>query len=158
MQHPRSDMPADGSISSTSRSHSDTAQTKCGVVLIGHGNTATSMLTAARAIVPGEGLADVIAIDAGAGKTPELEARVVAAIAAVDEGRGILLIADLMGSSPCMCGVSQTRGHGFALLTGLNLALLTKLAVTDLHVSPAELAEACAESVRRSVCVKIHQI
>ncbi|NJK89671.1 MAG: hypothetical protein HC923_09880 [Myxococcales bacterium] len=46
------------------------------------------MLEAARMIIPGEGLADVIAIDAGSGRTPELDARVCAAIEEVDEVAG----------------------------------------------------------------------
>jgi PTS system mannose-specific IIA component len=130
---------------------------KCGIVLIGHGNTASTLLEAARSIVP-DCLGGVIAIDAGAGQTPELVERVCAAVEQVDEGRGILLVADLMGSSPCMCGIRQSSGQssGFALVTGLNLAMLTKLAVTDRHGELNDLAEACADSARRSVCVKIH--
>lgn len=132
-----------------------TSLAKCGVVIIGHGTTATALLDAARQLIPGEGLADVIAIDAGAGRTPDLEARVVAAIDMVDEGRGILLIADLMGSSPCMCGIRESAGHGLAVVTGLNLAMLAKLALLDRRQSPRALADACAESVGRSICVKV---
>lgn len=134
-------------------------EAKCGIVLIGHGNTASTLLEAARSIVP-DSLGGVIAIDAGVGQTPELVARVCAAVEQVDEGRGILMVADLMGSSPCMCGVRQSsaqRGSGFALVTGLNLAMLTKLAVTDRHGDLHDLAEACADSARRSVCVKMHE-
>jgi len=147
-------MAPDGSASLQADEHDTT--TKCGVVLIGHGQTASALLTAVRQIIPGDGLADVVAIDAGAGRTPELSQRVCAAIEDVDEGRGILLLADLMGSSPCMCGVKQSLGHGFALVTGLNLAMLTKLATADRRQSPRELAAACADSAQRSVCVQVH--
>ncbi|WP_181234277.1 PTS sugar transporter subunit IIA [Enhygromyxa salina] len=124
--------------------------------MIGHGGTASALLAAARDIIPGDGLADVLAIDAGVGETAELKLRVCAAVDEVDEGRGILLIADLMGSSPCMCGIKNSLGHGFALVTGLNLAMLTKLALADRRSSPRELANACAGSAQRSVCVKIN--
>jgi mannose/fructose-specific phosphotransferase system component IIA len=80
------------------------------------------MLDAARSIMP-DCLAGAVAIDAGCGETPELAARICAAVEQVDEGRGILLLADLMGSSPCMCGIRESTGHsehGFALVTGLN--------------------------------------
>lgn len=130
------------------------ASAKCGIVIIGHGNTATTLLDAARQLIPGDGLLGAVAIDAGAGRTPELEARVVAAVEQVDEGRGILMIADLMGSSPCMCGMRESAGHGLAVVTGLNLAMLAKLATLDRQTTPRELAEACAESVGRSICVK----
>lgn len=132
------------------------AEAKCGIVLIGHGTTATALLEAARNIIPGEGLADIIAIDAGLGQTPELTARVCAAVEDVDEGRGILIIADLMGSSPCMCGIKNSAGHGYALVSGLNLAMLTKLAVADRRQSPRKLANACADSAERSICLKVH--
>lgn len=149
-------MPADGLSPLHSTARTDCAAAKCGVVVIGHGSTATALLAAARDIVPGDGLADVLAIDAGAGQTAELTERVCAALDEVDEGRGILLIADLMGSSPCMCGIKQSAGHGFAVVTGLNLAMLTKLALADRRSSPRELANACAGSAQRSVCVKIN--
>lgn len=124
--------------------------------MIGHGGTASALLAAARDIVPGDGLADVLAIDAGIGETDELKERVCAAVDEVDEGRGVLLIADLMGSSPCMCGIKSSAGHGFALVTGLNLGMLTKLALTNRRSSPRELANACAGSAQRSICVKIN--
>ncbi|HVI00528.1 MAG TPA: hypothetical protein VM869_17545 [Enhygromyxa sp.] len=153
MQHPQQ-MPADGSSSPHPAAEVDSAA-KCGVVLISHGHTATALLEAARAIIPGDGLADVIALDAGAGQTPELRTKVCAAIERVDEGRGILLLADLMGSSPCMCGINESAGHGIAVVSGLNLAMLTKLALLDRRSSPRELAEACADSARRSIVVKV---
>jgi PTS system mannose-specific IIA component len=149
-------MPADGSSDPRSGAELEHGSAKCGIVLIGHGNTASALLEAARAIVPGRGLDDVIAIDAGLGQTEELRARVCAAVEQVDEGRGIVLIADLLGSSPCMCGVNQSAGHGFALVTGLNLAMLTKLAIADRRGTPREIAKACADSAQRSVCVKVN--
>ena len=156
-------MAADGSTSAqpgpatgTPTGTTSTTSAKCGVVLIGHGQTATALLTAARTIIPGDGLADIVALDAGAGQTPELRAKVCAAVGEVDEGRGILLLVDLMGSSPCMCGINESAGHGIAVVAGLNLAMLTKLALADRRSSPRELAEACADSARRSICVKVN--
>lgn len=148
-------MPADGSSAPEPAEQVD-ATAKCGVVLIGHGHTPSALLEAARAIVPGDGLADVVAIDAGIGQTPELRAKICAAIEQIDEGRGVLLLADLMGSSPCMCGINESAGHGIAVVSGLNLAMLTKLAIADRRSSPRELAEACADSGRRSVAVKVN--
>lgn len=152
-------MPPDGSSSAPTHQPLVGLDTtaKCGVVLIGHGNSASALLEAARAIIPGDGLADVIALDAGAGQTPELRAVICDAIQRVDEGRGILLLADLMGSSPCMCGISESVGHGIAVVSGLNLAMLTKLAIADRRSSPRELAEACADSAQRSICVKFSE-
>lgn len=127
--------------------------TAVGVVLVGHGDSASRLLAAARAIVP-EGLEDLIAVDAGAGQTPELEQTLCDGIEAADRGRGVLLMVDLLGSSPCRCGMREADGHALSTLSGLNLAMLLKLASLDrTALELAELAEACAESGRRAIVV-----
>jgi PTS system mannose-specific IIA component len=124
-----------------------------GVVLVGHGDSATRLLAAARGICA-QGLDDLVAVDAGAGQTPELERRLCDGIEAADRGRGVLLMVDLLGSSPCACGIREGDGHELLTLSGLNLAMLLKLASLDrASLDLAELAEACAESGRRAIVV-----
>lgn len=126
-----------------------------GVVVVGHGRSASALLAAAVGVVGEGGLAGVVAIDAGAGQTTALEDRMHAAVTAADAGAGVLLIADVFGASPCACGIRQAMGHRLAVLAGLNLAMLLKLAMLDRAASsPTELAHACAESARRAVDVK----
>ena len=126
-----------------------------GVVIVGHGATATQLLAAAQAIVGVDALADVIAVDAGVGQTPELAAELCQAIGAADRGDGVLLVVDLLGASPCSCGLRQGVGHSVALLSGLNLAMLLKLATLDRHaLGPIDLAAACAASAQRSVTIR----
>ncbi|EDM79362.1 hypothetical protein PPSIR1_02376 [Plesiocystis pacifica SIR-1] len=148
--------PSPPPAASDSDPNGDAVRPRCGVVIIGHGTSATALLAAARSLLPVDGLDDAVAIDAGAGVTPALKARVCEVMGEVDIGGGILLVADLMGSSPCTCGVQQSVGHGFALVTGLNLAVLTKLGLLDRRQAPRALAEQCAESVKRSIVVKAH--
>src|SRR5688572_17297027 len=125
-----------------------------GITLVGHGATATGLLEAARAIVDDGALADVVAVDAGKGETPELAPRLCDAIAAVDRGRGVVLLVDLLGASPCKCAQRQGKGHEVVVLAGLNLAMLLKLAGLDRRrLDAAAVAEACAESARRAVQV-----
>lgn len=126
-----------------------------GVVLVGHGSTATQLLEAAQAIVGGEAFAGVTAVDAGAGQTPELARRLCDEITAADHGAGVLLVVDLLGSSPCTCGLREAIGHSVAVVSGLNLAMLLKLATLDRQaMSPSELASACAASAQRAVTVR----
>ncbi len=133
---------------------------RVGVVVIGHGTSATSMLAAARTILAPTGLhplADVVAIDAGLGKTPELSARVCDELAAVEDGAGVLLLVDLLGASPCSCGQSEARvmGQRAVVLAGLNLAMLLKLATVDREGQTATaVAEQVADSARRAVAIK----
>lgn len=124
-----------------------------GVVIVGHGDSASRLLSAARGIVK-QGLDDCVAVDAGAGQTPELERALCDGIEAADRGRGVLLLVDLLGSSPCACGMREASGHELRTVSGLNLAMLLKLANLDRGaLGLAELAEACAESGRRAIVV-----
>jgi PTS system mannose-specific IIA component len=125
-----------------------------GVVLVGHGRSASALLAAAVGVVGADALAAVVAVDAGLGETADLNARLHDAVVAADRGSGVLLFADVLGASPCTCGIRQALGHRLAVLAGLNLAMLLKLATLDRAAhDPAELARVCAESARRSVAV-----
>jgi PTS system mannose-specific IIA component len=122
-----------------------------GVAIVGHGSTASELLAAARAIVPGH-LDDVFALDAGEGDTPAFAERLCSAINRADQGRGVLLLVDLLGASPCQCARKEGAGHDFAVVSGLNLAMLLKVAILDrTSLSLSEIAAACADSGTRSI-------
>ncbi len=132
------------------------AKSRVGVVIVGHGTTATGLLAAARGIV-GNLLDEVVAVDAGRGQTPELSATLCRVLGEEDRGRGVLLIVDLLGASPCSCGLREGADHTKVLLSGLNLAMLLKLANLDREtMSALELAVACADSATRSIAVQPH--
>lgn len=123
-----------------------------GVVVVGHGNTATSLLAAARGIVGDDALPGVQAIDAGQGQTPRLTAELCQVIEGADQGAGVLVLVDLWGASPCSCAQASAGVHRTATLSGLNLAMLLKLAGLDrTEVGLEALADACAQSGRRAV-------
>ncbi len=126
-----------------------------GVVLVGHGNSASHLLTAARAILPGGMLDDVVSVDAGIGQTAALEAELIDVIREVDAGLGVVLMVDLLGSSPCSCTLRSSIGHDFSVVSGLNLAMLLKLATLDRRDTTIhELAERMADSGRKAVVVQ----
>ncbi len=125
---------------------------RVGVVLIGHGNTATDLLAAARGILGKDALEGVEALDAGAGRTPAFAASVCDAIAAEDEGAGVLVLVDLVGASPCACASSEAAEHAIRIVGGLNLAMLVKLAGIDRSAVTLEgLAAALLDAGHRSV-------
>ncbi|HGG57126.1 MAG TPA: hypothetical protein ENK31_04965 [Nannocystis exedens] len=132
------------------------SKSRVGVVIVGHGATATGLLAAARGIV-GDQLDEVVAVDAGRGQTPKLSATLCRVLSEEDRGRGVLLIVDLLGASPCSCGLREGADHTKVLLSGLNLAMLLKLANLDREATSAlELAVACADSATRSIVVQPH--
>jgi mannose/fructose-specific phosphotransferase system component IIA len=131
---------------------------RVGVALVGHGVTASQILAAARGILPSDdALVDVVAVDAGPGETPELGPTLCNAIEALDQGRGVLLMVDLLGASPYRCATREGTGHDFAVLSGMNLAMVLKLATLDrTELDPFEIAKACADSGQRSVKVSTY--
>jgi len=134
---------------------------RVGVVLVGHGRTASEMLQAAVGIVGGDALEGVLAVDAGTGETPRLGKELCDVIEKVDEGAGVMVLVDLWGASPCSCARREALAaeHHTVTLSGLNLAMLLKVAALDRRGLAAEaLAEACADSGRRAVAVKVEPV
>lgn len=130
------------------------ASAQVGVALVGHGETASQLLAAARKISGPEAFEGVIAVDAGEGETPTFSELLCGVINGIDQGVGVLVVVDLLGASPCQCATRQGAGHELAVLSGLNLAMLLKLGNLDRRsMTPIELANACAESVHRAVQV-----
>jgi mannose/fructose-specific phosphotransferase system component IIA len=123
-----------------------------GVAIVAPGGTASQLLAAARLIAPAGTLDDIVAVDAGEGQTPRLEQVMCDAIGQADRGRGVVVIVDLLGASPCRCAERQASGHEVVVLGGLNLAMLLKLAALDrTRLEARAIAQACADSGRRSI-------
>jgi PTS system mannose-specific IIA component len=129
-------------------------QSPIGVAVVGHGTTASQMLAAARVIAGPEALLDVIAIDAGPGETPSLSDAMCDAIAKADRGRGVLVLVDLLGASPCQCVQREAHGHPLLVVAGVNLAMLLKITGIDRNeVELAELARLCSEAGHRAIAI-----
>ena len=66
----------------------------------------------------------------------------------------MLLIVDLVGASPCNCALREAGEHPIVTLSGLNLAILLKLASLDrTELDAVALASELARSGRRSVTI-----
>lgn len=127
---------------------------RVGVILVGHGQTASHILDAAKGIVPPEVLDGVVAMDAGVGETEAFADRMCETIESVDQGRGVVVLVDLLGASPCQCARRSGTDRELVTVSGLNLAMLLKLSGLDrTSASPQEVAEACAEAGGRAIRV-----
>jgi mannose PTS system EIIA component len=122
-----------------------------GVVVVTHGCVCGDLVDAAENIVGNlRGVARV----ATHGHEPAeaIHARVAEAVAAVDRGRGVLLLTDLHGSTPANACMSLYGPADVEVLFGVNLAMLIKLSTCDReHMGARQLGELLLETGRRSI-------
>jgi mannose PTS system EIIA component len=121
-----------------------------GAVLIVHGSYGGHLLEAARAIA-GPLPAEVLEVMPGTDRD-ELRRRMEDAIRRQEQGAGVVILVDICGSTPCFVGLTiQASNPGAAVVTGLSLSMLLKLATTHPSLSLTELAAELSRSAQRSV-------
>jgi mannose PTS system EIIA component len=123
-----------------------------GVVVITHGLLATELLNAAETIV-GD-LPRFSAVSIGwhddVGLAHELIAK---AIAKVDTGGGVLLLTDMFGGTPSNLGLAFLERGRIEVVTGVNLAMLIKLAKAPATADVLALARDLCEHGRAAIRV-----
>jgi PTS system mannose-specific IIA component len=124
-----------------------------GAVVVTHGGVGRALLEAAEQIVGP--LAGVAVVGVRPGEPPEpLAARIEAAAAEVDGGAGVLVLGDLLGSTPAnICSRLLEGARPMALLCGVNLAMLLKLSTIDRSLGPAALAGQLRDTGLRAIRV-----
>ena len=97
-----------------------------GFVVVGHGSFAEALIATAEGIVgPLERVAAVNllpqeGLDLGRSK-------IVAAIHAVNDGEGVVLLADMFGGTPSNCCLTVLEEGKLEVVTGFNLPMLLKI-------------------------------
>jgi mannose/fructose-specific phosphotransferase system component IIA len=128
------------------------------VVLVGHGQSAPSLLAAAEALVGPIANIAVLSCDHGA-CCGTLEGRLREVIAQLAPTTKILFITDLKGSTPyklCVAEARRRAPYDAAVLCGLSLPMLLKLTTARGAAStPAELAGALASTAQRAIDVEV---
>jgi len=113
-----------------------------GLVVATHGRLAEELIrTAERIVGPIERIAPV-SVDAQS-SMDDARARLAAAIEAVDQGQGVLVLTDMFGGSPANLALTFLADR-IEVVTGVNLPMLLKLAGSrgDQLAAAAELAVA----------------
>jgi PTS system mannose-specific IIA component len=116
-----------------------------GIVIASHGHLAEELARTAKQIV-GE-LPRVATCSVEAGTAPEeLRGRICEAVKSVEEGDGVLVLADLLGGSPCTQSLLLCGEQKLEVLAGVNLPMLLKanslrLAMPRLQQLARELAQ-----------------
>ena len=118
-----------------------------GMVLVTHGRVADEMLAAAVHVTGPQEQARTVCI----GPDDDNEAcrrQIVEAIAAVDDGDGVVLLTDMFGGTPSNLAISVLEKGRVEVIAGVNLPMLVKLASVR-RQSSLERAVDCAEEAGR---------
>src|SRR6266550_2781324 len=97
-----------------------------GIVIVTHGRLAAELLAAMQHIVGPQTHVKTVCI----GPNDDVEQRrneITAAIAAVDLGRGVVLVTDMFGGTPCNLALTHLKKGKVEVLAGANLPSLIKL-------------------------------
>src|SRR3954447_16223477 len=123
-----------------------------GLVIVTHGDCGEDLLEAAGEIVGPVPSSTAVSVPMSE-RFETIVARVARACDEVDRGAGVLILADVHGSSPfraCLAMLDGTRA--VEIVCGVNLPMLIKLATCDRGgLRPAEVAELVKEVGKRSI-------
>ena len=97
-----------------------------GIVIVTHGRLAVELLSAVQHIVGPQTHMKTVCI----GPNDDIEERrneIAAAIKAVDLGKGVVLVTDMFGGTPCNLALTHLKKGRIEVLAGANLPSLIKL-------------------------------
>jgi mannose PTS system EIIA component len=123
-----------------------------GLVVVTHGGSGGCLLSAAAGLVGPLPASTSVAVELS-DRFEDIVRQVERACAEVDSGAGLLILADIHGSSPfraCLAMFDGTRA--VEIVCGVNLPMLIKLATVDRRgIGPGEMAEIIKEVGKRSI-------
>ncbi|HEY0112972.1 MAG TPA: PTS sugar transporter subunit IIA [Allosphingosinicella sp.] len=97
-----------------------------GLVLVTHGRLADEFVRAMEHVVgPQQGIASICI-----GPDDDMEERrndIAEAIAAVDDGSGVIILTDLFGGTPSNLAISLMKSERVEVIAGVNLPMLIRL-------------------------------
>lgn len=123
-----------------------------GMVLVTHGRLAEEFRAALEHVVGPQERCGTVSI----GPEDDMEARrhdIVAAVAAADEGDGVVILTDMFGGTPSNLAISVMDGPGIEVVAGVNLPMLVKLARVRGELSLPEAAAAARDAGRKYINV-----
>jgi len=121
-----------------------------GLVIATHGRLAEELVATAEQIVGKLARTATCLVEPGA-SPEEIRGRVGDAVRSVEDGSGVIVLADLFGGTPCN-ECLLIRDHALEVVTGVNLPMLLK--ASSLRSTPmplAELAAALAQHGQRNI-------
>lgn len=123
-----------------------------GLVLVTHGRLADEFVTAMEHVVGKQDRVATVAI----GPEDDMEGRrndIAAAIAAVDGGRGVIVLTDLFGGTPSNLAISLMQRGRIEVIAGINLPMLIRLASARQAMKVVDAVSAAREAGRKYISV-----
>ena len=123
-----------------------------GLILVTHGRLADQFVEAMEHVVgPQSGIATVCI-----GPNDDMEQRraeIADAIAAVDAGKGVIILTDLFGGTPSNLAISLLEAGRVEVIAGINLPMLIRLAGARKSMEVVEAVEAAQTAGRNYITV-----
>ena len=123
-----------------------------GIVLVTHGHLATEFRAALEHVCGPQSQLATITI----GPEDDMEMRrkdIIAAIAAVETGAGVVVLTDMFGGTPSNLAISVMDGAHVEVVAGVNLPMLIKLASVRDEASLEQAVTQAAEAGRKYIYV-----
>jgi PTS system mannose-specific IIA component len=123
-----------------------------GLVLVTHGKLASEFVTAMEHVVGPQQAIAAICI----GPEDDMEARradIAAALKAVDDGSGVILLTDLFGGTPSNLAISLMEPGRVEVIAGINLPMLIRLEGARKMMKVTQAVAAAREAGRKYISV-----
>ncbi len=114
-----------------------------GLLIITHYRLGHAYADVAKHFFPERDFANLRMVSAGRDAChDELIGRIQAAVAEIGRGKGVLVLTDIFGATPCNAALKTAEPQKIAVLTGLNVPMLVKaLSYADQADNVSDLAE-----------------
>jgi PTS system mannose-specific IIA component len=123
-----------------------------GVVIVTHYRLGEEFLQALRLIVPEAPTFYAVSVEPSQ-TVEEMRSAISGALAAADQGEGVLVLTDMFGGTPSNISLSFLDEHHVEVVTGFNLPMLIKLATLAEQKSLEDLATFIKQYGQRNISV-----
>ena len=123
-----------------------------GIVIVTHGRLAVEFRAAVEHVVGAQEAIEAVSI----GPDDALDHRrqdILDAIAKVDGGKGVIILADMFGGTPCNLAISVMEAGKVEVIAGLNLPMLIKMVRVRADLPLEEAARVAAEAGQKYISV-----
>ncbi len=120
-----------------------------GIVIVAHGGLAREYLAATEHVVGSQRGIRAIAIEPHHDRTDKQE-EICAAADGVDSGKGVVVVTDMFGGSPCNLSLRACAPENRRIIYGANLPMLVKLAKSR-HLEVEDAVARALEAGRKYI-------